>query len=61
MPKFSEKDTLDLAKKVIVSEVSAINNLKKTLDKNLHLFCNKILYSKGKLLIIGGWEIWAYW
>ena len=53
MPKFSEKDTLDLAKKVIVSEVSAINNLKKTLDKNLHLFCNIILYSKGKLLIIG--------
>ena len=53
MPKFSEKDTLDLAKKVIVSEVSAINNLKKTLDKKLYSFCNKIFHSKGKLIIIG--------
>ena len=35
MSKISEKDALKIAKEVIVSEVSAINNLKKTLDKKL--------------------------
>ena len=53
MSKISEKDALNIAKEVIVSEVSAINNLKKTLDKELYLFCKKIFYSKGKLIIIG--------
>ena len=53
MPKFSEKDALNIAKKVITLEVSAINNLKKTLGKDLYLFCNKIYHSKGKIIIIG--------
>ena len=34
MPKFQENDALNLAKKTIELEVSAINSLKKTLDKN---------------------------
>jgi arabinose-5-phosphate isomerase len=49
----SEKDALNIAKEVIVSEVSAINSLKKTLDKKLYLFCDKIFKSNGKLIIIG--------
>ena len=53
MPKISEKDALKIAKEVVVAEVSAINNLKKTLNEKLHLFCNKIFHSKGKLIIIG--------
>ena len=53
MSKISEKDALKIAKEVIVSEVSAINNLKKTLGKKLYSFCNKIFHSKGKLIIIG--------
>ena len=53
MSKISEKDALKIAREVIVSEVLAINNLKKTLSKKLYSFCNKIFHSKGKLIIIG--------
>jgi len=53
MSKFSENDTLKIAKDVIGSEILAINNLKKTLDKNLHLACQKIFSCKGKLIITG--------
>lgn len=53
MSMISEKDALNIAKEVIVSEVSAINSLKKTLDKKLYLFCDKIFKSNGKLIIIG--------
>ena len=53
MSKLSESEALKIAQEVIKSEVSAINNLKKTLDKNLYLACNKIYNCKGKLIIIG--------
>jgi len=53
MSKSLEKNALNIAKKIISSEVSAINSLKKTLDKNLYLLCKKIHDSKGKLIIIG--------
>ena len=53
MSMISEKDALNIAKEVIVSEVSAINSFKKTLDKKLYLFCDKIFKSNGKLIIIG--------
>ena len=39
MAKFNQIDALDIAKEVIVSEVSAINNLKKTLGKELYHIC----------------------
>jgi len=53
MSKLYESEALKIAQEVIKSEVSAINNLKKTLDKNLYLLCNKIYNCKGKLIIIG--------
>lgn len=53
MPKFQENDALNLAKKTIELEVSAINSLKKTLDKKLYLFCREIFNCKGKLIILG--------
>jgi len=53
MAKFDQIDALDIAKKVIVSEVSAINNLKKTLGKELYLICKEIHNCKGKLIIFG--------
>ena len=53
MSKSLEKNALDIAKKIISSEVSAINSLKNTLDNNLYLLCKKIYDSKGKLIIIG--------
>ena len=53
MAKFNQIDALDIAKKVIVSEVSAINNLKKTLGKELYLICKEIHNCKGKLIIFG--------
>ena len=53
MSKLYESEALKIAQEVIKSEVSAINNLKKTLDKNLYLACNKIYNCKGKLIIIG--------
>ena len=53
MAKFNQIDALDIAKEVIVSEVSAINNLKKTLGKELYLICKEIHNCKGKLIIFG--------
>ena len=53
MAKFDQIDALDIAKEVIVSEVSAINNLKKTLGKELYLICKEIHNCKGKLIIFG--------
>jgi len=53
MPKSLEKNALDIANKIISSEVSAINSLKNTLDNNLYLLCKKIHDSNGKLIIIG--------
>jgi len=53
MSNFHENDALNIAKKTIELEISAINNLKKTLDKKLYLFCKNIFNSKGKLIIIG--------
>ena len=53
MSKFNQIDALKLANEVIISEVAAINNLKKTLGKNLYLFCKAIHECKGKLIITG--------
>ena len=53
MAKFNQIDALNIAKEVIVSEVSAINNLKKTLGKELYLLCKQIHNCKGKLIIFG--------
>jgi len=53
MSKLYESEALKIAQEVIKSEVSAINNLKKNLDKNLYLLCNAIYNCKGKLIIIG--------
>lgn len=53
MSNFHENDALKIAKKTIELEISAINNLKKNLDKKLYLFCKNIFDSKGKLIIIG--------
>lgn len=53
MAKFNQIDALDIAKEVIVSEVSAINNLKKTLGKELYHICKEIHNCKGKLIIFG--------
>ena len=53
MSNFRENDALNIAKKTIELEISAINDLKKTLDKKLYLFCKNIFNSKGKLIIIG--------
>ena len=53
MAKFNQIDALTIAKKVIASEVSAINNLKKTLGKELYLLCKEIHDCKGKLIILG--------
>ncbi len=53
MAKFNQIDALNIAKEVIVSEVSAINNLKKTLGKELYLVCKQIHNCKGKLIIFG--------
>ncbi len=53
MAKFNQIDALNIAKEVIVSEVSAINNLKKTLGEELYLVCKEIHNCKGKLIIFG--------
>ncbi|MDA7842013.1 KpsF/GutQ family sugar-phosphate isomerase [Gammaproteobacteria bacterium] len=53
MSKLYESEALKIAQEVIKSEVSAINSLKKNLDKNLYLLCNVIYNCKGKLIIIG--------
>ena len=53
MSKLYESEALKIAHEVIKSEVSAINSLKKNLDKNLYLLCNVIYKCKGKLIIIG--------
>ena len=53
MSKLSESEALKIAQEVIKSEVSAINGLKKNLDRNLYLLCNAIYNCKGKLIIIG--------
>ena len=53
MSKLYESEALKIAQEVIKSEVSAINNLKKNLDRNLYLLCNAIYNCKGKLIIIG--------
>ena len=53
MAKFNQIDALSIAKKVISSEVTAINNFKKALGKELYYFCNEIHNCKGKLIILG--------
>ncbi|MDG2171496.1 MAG: KpsF/GutQ family sugar-phosphate isomerase [Gammaproteobacteria bacterium] len=53
MTKFNQIDALKLARKVISSEVTAINNLKRSIGKDLFLFCKEIHKCKGKLVIIG--------
>ena len=53
MSKLYEREALKIAQEVIKSEVSAINGLKKNLDRNLYLLCNAIYNCKGKLIIIG--------
>ncbi len=53
MAKFNQIDALNVAKKVIASEVSAINKFKKTLGKELYFFCKDIYHCKGKLVILG--------
>ena len=53
MSKLYESEALKIAQEVIKSEVSAINGLKKNLDRNLYLLCNAIYNCKGKLIIIG--------
>ena len=53
MSKLYESEALKIAQGVIKSEVSAINSLKKNLDRNLYLLCNAIYNCKGKLIIIG--------
>ena len=53
MAKFNQIDALAIAKKVIASEVSAINFLKKNLGKELYLLCKEIHDCKGKLIILG--------
>ena len=53
MAKFNQIDALAIAKKVIDSEVSAINFLKKNLGKELYLLCKEIHDCKGKLIILG--------
>ena len=53
MSKLYESEALKIAQEVIKSEVSAINSLKKNLDRNLYLLCNVIYNCKGKLIIIG--------
>ena len=53
MSKLQIKDVLQLAKDVIGIEVAALNSLKKSLDKNLYLFCKKISETKGKVILIG--------
>jgi len=53
MSKLYESEALKIAQEVIKSEVSAINGLKKNLDRNLYLLCNVIYNCKGKLIIIG--------
>tara|TARA_B100001758_G_scaffold245446_1_gene258481 strand:+ start:2699 stop:3679 length:981 start_codon:yes stop_codon:yes gene_type:complete len=53
MSDFRQNDAIKIAKEVIISEVSAINSLKKTLDKKLYFLCKKIHDCKGKVIIIG--------
>jgi len=53
MAKFNQIDALSIAKKVITSEVTAINYFKKTLGKELYYFCKEIHNCKGKLIILG--------
>ena len=53
MANFNQIDALTIAKKVIASEVSAINFLKKNLGKELYLLCKEIHNCKGKLIILG--------
>ena len=53
MAKFNQTDALSIAKKVISSEISAINNFKKALGKELYYFCKEIHDCKGKLIILG--------
>ena len=53
MTKFNQIDALKLARKVISSEITAINNLKRSIGKDLFLFCKEIYKCKGKLIIFG--------
>ena len=53
MAKFNQINALSIAKKVIASEVTAINYFKKALGKELFYFCKEIRDCKGKLIILG--------
>ena len=53
MSDFRQIDAINIAKEVIISEVFAINSLKKTLNKKLYFLCKKIHECKGKVIVIG--------